>query len=166
MDCLPDDPDCSRPPFIALVKDAWRLRKKMFSRMLLLLSVVSLIVQILVYSGLLRVFENFIQPVTDLFLLPPTVVGPVSVYIFSPTVGITFMSNLMQDGLVTPYQAITALLVGGFMMIPITRLRRTLPRYISIFGVKNGAVICGLTTALSMSSRLVMLGWVLFFFKG
>lgn len=166
VDCREDDPDCSRPVFFELVKEAWRLRKKMFFRMILLLSGVTLVVQLLINSGLMQIFEKLIQPVTDLFHLPPAVVGPVSIYVFSPTVGITVMSNLMNDHLVNAFQAIVALLIGGFFMIPVTRLRRTLPRYMAIFGMKNGAVICGLTTALSMSSRLVVLVWVLIFFKG
>ena len=57
-----------------------------------------------------------------------------------------------------------ALLAGGVLMIPVTRLRRTLPRYMAIYGLKNGSVICGLTTILSMSSRIAILIWVLLFY--
>ena len=58
------------------------------------------------------------------------------VYIFSPTAGITFLSNLLQQNLVTDSQAIVALLAASLLMIPIMRLRRTLPRYMAIYGMK------------------------------
>ena len=166
MECDPEDPDCVKRSFLQLATDAWRTRKKMFFRMISLLGIVTLIVQVLTNSGAMRMIEKLIMPLTNLFHLPPAVVGPVSAYIFSPTVGITVMSNLMADMTVTDFQAIVALLAGGILMIPVTRLRRTLPRYMAIFGMKNGAVICGVTTALSMSSRMIILIGVLLFYHG
>ncbi len=166
MECNPAEADCIRRSFFQLLKDAWNTRKKMFFRMILLLAVVTLIVQLLMNSGLMQMIEKLIMPMANLFSLPAAVVGPVSAYIFSPIVGITFMSNLMNEQIVTHFQAIVALLAGGILMIPITRLRRTLPRYMAIFGIKNGSVICGLTMALSMSSRIVILIGVLLFFQG
>ncbi len=165
LSCRMDDPDCVREPFVEIAKNAWRLRKKMFFRMVLLLAIVTLIVQLLMNSGTMQMIEKLILPLTRLFSLPPAVVGPVSAYIFSPTVGITFMSNLMGENMVTGFQAIVALLAAGLLMIPVTRLRRTLPRYMAIFGMKNGAVICGVTTALSMSSRVIVLIGVLIFYN-
>jgi hypothetical protein len=134
--------------------------------MILLLAVVTLIVLLLMNSGLMQMIEKLIMPMANLFSLPAAVVGPVSAYIFSPTVGITFMSNLMNEQIVTHFQAIVALLAGGILMIPVTRLRRTLPRYMAIFGIKNGSVICGLTMTLSISSRIIILIGVLLFYPG
>ncbi len=165
MECDPADPDCIQRSFLQILADAWNTRKKMFSRMITLLAAVTMIVQLLMHSGMMQAFERLILPMTTLFNLPPAVVAPVSAYILSPTVGITYMSSLLGEHLVTPFQAIVALLAAGVLMIPVTRLRRTLPRYMAIFGLKNGSFICGLTTALSMSSRIVILAWVLFFFR-
>lgn len=164
MECDPADPDCVKRSFIQLLTDAWNTRKKMFFRMITLLGAVTMIVQLLMNSGLMQAFERLIAPMTSLFNLPPAVLGPVSAYILSPTVGITYMSNLLGDHTVTQFQAIVALLAGGVLMIPVTRLRRTLPRYMAIYGLKNGSVICGLTTILSMSSRIAILIWVLLFY--
>jgi hypothetical protein len=164
MECDPEDPDCVQRSFTQLLADAWNTRKKMFFRMITLLGAVTMIVQLLMHSGMMQAFEKLIAPMTSLFNLPPAVLGPVSTYILSPTVGITYMSNLLGDHTVTQFQAIVALLAGGVLMIPVTRLRRTLPRYMAIFGFKNGSIICGLTTALSMSSRIVILIWVLIFY--
>lgn len=164
MECDPADPDCIKRSFIQLLIAAWNTRKKMFFRMITLLAAVTMIVQLLMNSGMMQAFERLIAPMTSLFNLPAAVLGPVSAYILSPTVGITYMSNLLGEHTVTQFQAIVALLAGGILMIPVTRLRRTLPRYMAIYGIKNGSIICGLTTALSMSSRVMILIWVLIFY--
>ena len=161
LECNPDNQDCIPRPLRQIVLDVWSARKNMFRRMIVLLGVVTLVVQLLMRSGAMQVFERLITPVTALFGLPPSVVGPVSAYILSPTVGITYMSNLLGGQIVTEFQAIVALLAGSVLMIPATRLRRTLPRYTAIFGLKFGAIICGLTTVLSMASRVILLVWVL-----
>ena len=67
------------------------------------------------------------------------------------------MSSLLSKQLVTDYQAIVALMVAGLLMIPVMRLRRTLPRYIAIYGARLGSVICGLTALFAMLSRVIIL---------
>ncbi|MGD9826555.1 hypothetical protein [Desulfobacter sp.] len=62
-------------------------------------------------------------------------------------------------------RSLTRLLkAGGLLMIPVTRLRRTLPRYIAIYGGRNGTVICGLTMAFGLLSRILILAWILLFY--
>lgn len=164
LECDPADPACAPKSFSSLLKGTWNARKKMFIRMMTLLALVTLAIQILMNSGLLKWFETVILPLTSAFNLPAAVVGPVSAYIFSPTVGITYMSNLLNQGIVTPYQAIAALMAGSLIMIPMTRLRRTLPRYTAIFGLRHGLVIGGITTGLSLVSRVLILVWILLFY--
>jgi hypothetical protein len=164
MECDPLDADCVRRPIKQLLKDTWVSRKKMYIRMITLLATTTLLIQILMNSGMLGWLEAMINPLTSLFHLPAAVIGPMSAYLFSPTIGITYMSNLMNLQVVTSYQAIVSLLVGGLLMIPVTRLRRTLPRYTAIYGFKNGFTICALTTGLSMLARILILIWVLLFF--
>ncbi len=163
LECHPDDETCLPRTWRQLLCDTWQTRRKLFTRMIVTLAVVMLLVQLLVNSGAMAAFEGLILPLTSLLNLPPAVVGPISAYIFSPTVGITTMSNLLQNHLVSAYQAIVALLAAGLIMIPITRLRRTLPRYTAIYGLKQGTIICALTAALSMLSRLLVLAAVLLF---
>lgn len=157
-------PSSKQEPWIQLLRNTWNTRKRMFLKMISILFTVTLIVQILIYTGTLKWFEKIIIPMTDLFNLPAAVVGPVSVYVFSPSVGITYMSTLLNQSVVTPYQAIVALLSGSLLMIPVSRLRRSLPRYVSIFGLKNGVILCGITTGLSLLSRVIILIWVVLFF--
>ncbi len=164
LECDSKDPACENRGFGRLLADTWHARKKMFFRMMGLLASVTLVIQILTLSGMLSWIEIGISPMTSALNLPPAVIGPITTYLFSPTVGITYMSNLMTQGTVSGYEAITALMAGGLLMIPITRLRRTLPRYTAIFGVKNGAAICGITMGFAMLSRLIVLIWVLLFF--
>lgn len=163
--CDPGDPACTRRSFKQLLADTWTARNRMFFKMILLLAIVTFIIQLLVHTGLMTGFERMIRPMTDWFNLPAAVVGPVTTYIFSPTVGITYMSNIMNQNLVSPFQAIVALMAGSILMIPVTRLRRTLPRYISIYGMKNGLVVGGLTTGLSLVSRIITLAGILIFYS-
>ena len=136
----------------------------MYIRMLTMIAMITFLIQLLMNSGVLGWFETAIVPITSIFDLPAAVIGPISAYIFSPTVGITYMSNLIDQHMVNDYQAIVSLLAGGMLMIPVTRLRRTLPRYTAIYGLKHGSIICAPTTGLSMLARICILIWVLIFF--
>lgn len=165
LECDPADADCFPRTFMQLLRDTWTARYKMFFRMVGTLALITFIIQILMQTGLLSGMEALIAPVTGIFNLPAAVIGPVSAYIFSPTAGITYMSNLLGEYMVTPYQAIVSLMAGSLLMIPVTRIRRTLPRYTAIYGLKNGFSICALTTGFSMLARVVILIWVLLFFN-
>jgi len=164
LDCPPGNPECKNKNFYTRVIDSWHARKKMFFKMIGVLGLVTLVIQILSLSGMLNWLESGIAPMTRALGLPPAVIGPVTAYVFSPTVGITYMSNLMTQGSVTPYEAIAALMAGGLLMIPVSRLRRTLPRYAAIFGIKNGTVIGIITMGFAMLSRTMVLIWVLIYF--
>lgn len=147
--------------FFGLAKSAWKARRKMFLKMAGLICGVTFLVQLLVAAGALAALERAIGPAADLFRLPPAVVGPVSVYILSPIVGVASMSSLLSDGMVSEYQAIVALLAGGFLMVPVSRLRSTLPRYVSILGFRHGTRVLTITTLLSLLSRAIVLAGVL-----
>ena len=164
-ECPPHAPGCMDRTFRQLIGDAFHARKKLFRRMILLLGGVTFLIQLMVQSGLMSHVDRLVRPVTDVFHLPPAVIGPVSAYILSPTVGITYMANLLNDRLVTGFQAIVALLVGGLLMMPVTRLRGTLPRYTAIFGVRYGPFICLLTLGLSLLARAIVLALVLIFYE-
>jgi len=167
-ECLPDDPDCVPRTFRQIVVDAFHARKKLFKRMLTLLGSITLVVQILVATGVMDGLNRLIGPAAQAIGLPAAVVTPIGVYILSPTAGIATMANLMAEGLVTDLQAAVALLAGGFIMIPLIRLRGTLPRYAAYFGFKLGATICGITAGFSLVGRGIVLLVVYFtvFAKG
>ena len=163
-ECTPEDADCLNRSFIRLLIDAWHARKKMFFKMTSVLAVVTLLVQVLTESGMLSWVEAGIAPLTSALGLSPAVIGPLTTYIFSPVAGISYMSTLLTQNSISGYEAITALIAGGLIMIPITRLRRTLPRYIAIYGGRNGTVICVLTMTFGLLSRILVLAWILFFY--
>ncbi len=163
FECAPDDPDCSRPGFFSLIGKSWNARKKMFFRMIGLLAGVTFVIQVLYLAGMLHWMERGMAPLTSALGLPGTVVGPLATYVLSPTAGITFMAGLMTQGAVSGSQAITALMAGGLIMIPVTRLRRTLPRYMGLFGAKNGSMICLVTMGFAMLARVIVLGWILMY---
>lgn len=150
--------------FFQILLDALHARWRLFSRMILILGLVTFAVQLLVNAGVVESIESFVAPLTSHFGLPALVIAPVSVYVVSPIAGLIAMSALLQQNLVTEYQAIVALLSGGFLMVPVTRLRSTFPRYISILGLRNGTRVIFITTGLSLVSRGLVLLWVLLFF--
>ena len=163
-ECTPDDVNCLNRSFFQLLKDSWRARKKMFFKMTGVLAFVTLLVQVLTLSGMLSWVESGIAPLTSALGLSSAVIGPLTTYIFSPTAGISYMSTLLVQNSISGYEAITALIAGGLLMIPVTRLRRTLPRYISIYGGRNGSAICVLTMVFALLSRILVLVWILFFY--
>ena len=163
-ECAPDDADCLNRGLLRLVKDAWHARKKMFFKMTGVLAVVTLLVQVLSLSGMLSWVEAGIAPLTSALGLSPAVIGPLTTYIFSPVAGISYMSTLLTQNSISGYEAITALIAGGLLMIPVTRLRRTLPRYIAIYGGRNGSAICVLTMVFALLSRILVLSWILLFY--
>ncbi|HBT88545.1 MAG TPA: hypothetical protein DEB50_08785 [Desulfobacter sp.] len=163
-ECSPDDPECLNRSLTRLLKDAWHARKKMFFNMIGVLAVVTLLVQVLTLSGMLSWVEAGIAPLTSALGLSAAVIGPLTTYIFSPIAGISYMSTLLTQNSISGYEAITALIAGGLLMIPVTRLRRTLPRYIAIYGGRNGSFICLLTMGFGLLSRILVLAWIILFY--
>ncbi len=49
-------------------------------------------------TGLIEKFTFLIAPLADLLHLPSSAIGPVTVYIFSPRLGIIAVANLMEAG--------------------------------------------------------------------
>ena len=148
-----------------LLRDAWNARRKLFTKMSVIIIGVTLAVQILMESGAIKFLDRLIGPIVDSAGFPTAIVAPVSVYIFSPIVGVTSMSALLSNSTVTEYQAIVALLAGGFLMVPVTRLRGTMPRYVSILGFRHGMTVLGITTTLSLVSRAIVLAGVILLWR-
>jgi len=146
------------------VREALRSRWRLFTRMAALLLAVTLAVQLLMGSGVMEAVSQIVAPAAAVLGLPPVVIAPVSAYIVSPLAGIAAMASLLRQHAVSPFHAIVALLVGGFLMVPLIRLRGTLPRYVSIFGWRLAARIISITTALSLLARAIVLALVLMFF--
>lgn len=151
-------------PFYTMLKKAFHARWELFSKMVIILLSVTFTIQLLVHAGMLNALERIVAPAATFLGLPAQVIAPISVYIVSPIVGISAMSPLLKQHVVTEYHAIVSLLIGGFLMVPILRLRGTLPRYVAIFGWKHGASIISVTTLLSLVSRAIILIWVILFF--
>ncbi|MGD9158609.1 MAG: hypothetical protein PVG39_09400, partial [Desulfobacteraceae bacterium] len=136
-----------------------------FVKMSTLLILVTFFLQILIHCGIMNSLELVLAPIAAVFHLPGVVITPLSVYIVSPIAGISAMSALLKQGILTEYHAIVAILAGGFLMVPIVRLRGTLPRYISILGWKHGTRVISITTVLSLLSRAIVLTLVILFYN-
>jgi len=148
---------------VRLLGQACRVRGAMALRMGGVIVAVTFVVQMLVVSGAMHSLERLVGPLVKGVGLPPAVAAPLSVYIFSPLAGLTSMSALLRLDLVSEYHAAVGLLAAGFLMVPITRLRGTMPRYVSILGMRHGMQALGIGTALSLVSRAFVLLCVLVF---
>lgn len=170
--CEPDPKGCGALPDMETpsmspgqrIVHVFRLRRQLLIKIMRIFVTVTLVVQLLIQAGIMKIFENMVAPVMYFFNLPPAMAAPVSVFIFSPAAGLTYMSNLLQEDLASQYHVMLAILLGGYLMIPVSRLRGTLPRYSAIFGLKVGGRIVAITTTLSLLARTVVLIGVLAFF--
>ena len=164
-------PDVPRPipvtiprqstPFKQVLLRSFHAQKRTFVRISTLYAGINFVVLICVELGFFTWFDAMIGPMTERFGLPPLVIGPIGVYIISPMTGMTALSSLLNSHSLSNYQAILALLLGGFLMVPVVHLRYMLPKYISFFGVRLGGVIIALSIGFSLTARAIMLVAVL-----
>jgi hypothetical protein len=140
-----------------LIEDTFRNQLRLFLRIASYYTFVTLIVLLCMELGLFQWTDSLIGPMVWRFGLPSSIIPPLSAYIVSPVVGLTSISALLQSHEITDHQAIIALLVGGFLMVPIIYLRSMLPKYIVIFGVRLGALIVALSVGFTLLARIIML---------
>ena len=148
-------------PLKQILLRSFHAQKRTFIRITSLYTAINFIVLVCVELGVFTWFDGMIGPMTRRFGLPPLVIGPIGVYIVSPMAGLTALSSLLNSQSLSDYQTILALLLGGFLMVPVIHLRYMLPKYISFFGAKLGGVIIVLSIGFSLTSRLIMLVAVL-----
>ena len=164
-------PDVPRPTFLTvprqsttfkqLLFQSFHARKRTFIRISTLYAAINFVMLVCVELDFFTLFDAVIGPMTERFGLPPMVIGPIGVYIISPMAGMTALSSLLNSHSLSDYQAILALLLGGFLMVPVVYLRSMLPKYISFFGARLGGIIIALSIGFSLAARAIMLVAVL-----
>lgn len=147
--------------FGRLMQDTFRSQIRLFGRIAVYYIVVTLVVLVCMELGFFRWIDALIGPMVGRFGLPSSVIAPLTTYVVSPIVGLTSISTLLHSHEITEIQAIIALLIGGFLMIPMIYLRSMLPKYVVIFGMKLGSLIVGLSVGFALLSRIIMLGLVM-----
>lgn len=147
--------------FSKVVHDTFRNQIRLFTRIAGYYIVVTWTVLLCMELGLFGWLDTLVGPMAWSFGLPSSVIAPLSAYIVNPMVGLTSISTLLHGREITEYQAIVALLVGGFLMLPIVYLRSMLPKYVVIFGVKLGTLIVGLSMGFTLVARVIILGFVM-----
>jgi hypothetical protein len=146
--------------FGKLLADTFWNQIRLFVRIASYYTFVTLTVLLCMEPGLFQWTDSLIGPMVWRFGLPSSIIPPLSAYVVSPVVGLTSISALLQSHEITDHQAIIALLVGGFLMVPIIYLRSMLPKYIVIFGVRLGALIVVLSVGFTLLARIIMLACV------
>lgn len=147
--------------FTVLIRDTFRNQIRLFARIASYYAVVTLIVVFCMELGFFRWMDSLIGPIVWRFGLPASVIAPLSAYVVNPIVGLTSVSTLLHSREITEYQAIIALLIGGFLMLPMIYLRSMLPKYVVIFGAKLGTLIVMLSVGFTLLARAIMLGVVM-----
>ncbi len=140
-----------------LLSDTLRSRMKIFLRISGYYAVVTFFLLLFMDLGFFKWTDSLIGPLIHRFGLPSVVIGPLSAYVISPMVGLASVSTLLQTELITERQAILALLLGGFLMIPMIYMRSMLPSYVALFGARLGAVIVSLSVGFTLLARVAML---------
>ncbi len=158
----PPSEETRRPrTFVLLIQDTFRSQMRLFTRIATYYVVVTLVVLVCMELGLFRWMDSLIGPMVGRFGLPSSVIAPLSAYAVNPTVGLTSISTLLHSRAITEYQAILALLIGGFLMLPMIYARSMLPKYVVIFGVRLGSLIVALSVGFTLVARAIMLAVVL-----
>ncbi|MHC1745094.1 MAG: hypothetical protein AB9873_18985 [Syntrophobacteraceae bacterium] len=160
LEPAPDGTSAPRP-LVRLITDTFNNQIRLFARIASYYTVVTLIVVLCTELGFFRWMDSLMGPMVCRFGLPASVIAPLSAYVVNPIVGLTSISGLLRSREITEYQAIIALLIGGFLMLPMIYLRSMLPKYVVIFGVKLGALIVGLSFGFTLLARIIMLGVVM-----
>lgn len=144
-----------------LARSIFQCRMHLFLRISGTYAAVTFVLLLFTELGYFKWVDALLAPLTERFGLPAQVIGPLSAYVVSPMVGLASVSTLLGSGQLSEYQAIVALLLGGFLMIPLIYLRSMLPTYVALFGAKLGGLIVSLSVAFSLLARTVMLAAVL-----
>lgn len=147
--------------FAILIRDTFRSQIRLFTRIATYYVVVTLVVLLCMELGLFGWMDSLIGPMVRCFGLPSAVIAPLGAYVVNPTVGLASISTLLHSREITEYQAILALLIGGFLMLPMIYARSMLPKYVVIFGARLGTLIVALSVGFTLVARLIMLGVVL-----
>jgi len=149
--------DSERKSVTVLIRSTFRSQLRLFARIASYYAVVTLIVLLCMELGLFKWMDSLMGPMARGLGLPSSVVAPLSAYVVNPMVGLTSISALLQSREITEYQAIVALLVGGFLMLPVIYARSMLPKYVVIFGARLGSLIVSLSVGFTLLARAIML---------
>ena len=144
-----------------LARSIFQCRTRLFLRISGTYAAVTFVLLLFTELGYFKWVDALLAPMTERFGLPAQVIGPLSGYVVSPMVGLASVSTLLRNGQLSEYQAIVALLLGGFLMIRVIYVRSMLPTYVALFGAKLGGLIVSLSVAFSLLVRTVMLALVM-----
>jgi len=112
-----------------------------------------------------KYFEGLIEPITKILKLPSILIVPIITFIFSPVAGATSISLLLKKECINYIDAVLAIILGSFLLLPFFSLRSGLAKSISIFGVRLGIKILSTSTILTMISRLIFIV-IIIIYKG
>jgi len=138
---------------VRILISAFLVQRKTFLRVAGIFVTTTLLICLVINSGMIIALTRYVGPLTDFFRLPSSCAIPVGTYMFSPLVGAASIGAMLKDGVLSDLQAIVACVLGSLLMLPIFSLRYSFARYSSIFGLSLGTLILSLSTGLGMLNR-------------
>jgi hypothetical protein len=144
-------------------KKAFLKQKGIFFRIVLMLVGMTYLISFLAEEGILQIFEARVASLTQWVGLPAVVITPLTAYLASPLAGVTAVGALLKKGIITDYQGILTVLLGGMLMLPVLAIRSRLPNSTAIFGFRCGLCITGISVATGIIIRLVLICVVILF---
>lgn len=139
------------------LKNSWQHQKRICLRISLTFVVITFLVFFLTNLGVFKIVESWVAPLTLKVGLPAVVVAPLTAYVVSPLVGMATLGTLLHDGVITNYQGIITVLLGGILMLPVLAIRIRLPNNTAIFGFRFGLIITGITVSIAILIRILIL---------
>lgn len=141
-------------------REVWRRSAKTIRRLSLFFGAAFMLVSLLEFAGFFEVLGDRFPWLFHPSFLPPqasVIIPAQAVGIFSGTAAV---AGFIQDGILSVKQAVTILLVGSFITAPIRTLKRILPTYIGMLGLRPGIVLAVSAQVIRMSF-LAVATWIM-----
>jgi len=131
-----------------------------FRRLALVFMPVTLLVSILLHTPLMDQMMRQVNPALNYLGLPGVTIIVITTGVMSMIAGIATLGPILQAGLVTPYEAITTLLIASVLHYLYEFWSGGLPTNISIFGPKLGGKVSLTALLVRESATCLALGLV------
>ncbi|AEA47496.1 nucleoside recognition domain-containing protein [Archaeoglobus veneficus] len=135
------------------LKQAWNVLKKILPRL----------VVVYVITALLNAY-GFFEPLKEIHVggFPGEASAIIAVGLADTTSAFALAGSMLAEGMLTPVEAVSALLLTSIVTMSVVLVRHSLPGRIAYFGVKLGFKIAVLSALLNVTYTIVALALLLY----
>jgi hypothetical protein len=134
------------------IKKSINVLKKILPRLILVYTITSILIEYRVFKP----FENF-----RILNLPSQASAIVAAGVADTTAGFAAAGSLLSSNVITPVQAVSALLLTSIVSMSVIFVRHSLPGRIAYFGVKLGFKIAIISSLLNIVYTALVLAFLL-----